>query len=318
MAAAAGALLIATYVVFVQTATGQRIENAALRGADQVAGADVSTADSALAGITVSSLAAVSALLVLVALLRRNLPLAAAVSVLIVGSSVISQVLKRFVLPRPELVPVTGDYTQNSFPSGHTTIAMSVLFALLLVVPYRFRGVAVFVGAHYAVAIGAQTITAKWHRLSDTLGADLVALMMACLVVAWLNRRGAVRPVAEPRYRWRVWLVGVPLAVAAAVALVLGLFLIVRSEIPARPDETLDYTMYLASHSLALAGSELCALVFWISLRRLDISAPLHRRPVPGEGHPVVGEASHGRRSEPGHGHRAVGGAPGPPDPGGP
>ncbi len=274
MAGAAGGLLAATYVVFVQTVTGQRIENAALRGADQVDGLDEAAADSALGGITPYSLAAVAAVLVGAALLRRNPRLAVAVSVIIVGSSAVTQVLKRFVLPRPELVPVTGDYSHNSFPSGHTTIAMSVLFALVLVVPYRYRGVAMFVGVAHAVAIGAQTITAKWHRLSDTLGADLVALLVACLVVAWLARRDAVEPVTGGRYRWRVWLVGMPLALTTVVALVLGLLVLVLSDVPARPDETLDYNMYLASHSLALAGSGLCALVFWAGLWRLDVRAP--------------------------------------------
>jgi membrane-associated phospholipid phosphatase len=273
---------MATYVLFVQTVTGQRIENGALRGADQVDGLDEAAADSALGDITVYSLTAVSAVLVGTALLRGNRRLAVAVAALVVGSSVITQVLKRFVLPRPELVPVTGDYTGNSFPSGHTTIAMSVLFALMLVVPYRFRGVAMWVGVLHAVAIGAQTITAKWHRLSDTLGADLIALLVACLVVAWLDRDGAVAPVVGGRYRWRVWLVGVPLGLTTAVALVVGLLVLVLSEVPSRPDETLDYNMYLASHSLALAGSGLCALVFWGALRRLDVRLPERSAAVSG------------------------------------
>ena len=118
-----------------------------------------------------------------IALIRRQIRLGiAAVSIIVIGQ-VITQVLKRFVLPRPGLVETTGGYTHNSLPSGHTTVAVTVLLALVPVVPYRLRGLTILVATPWAVAIAAYTITAKWHRFSDTLAADAVAL-----AVAWFTR----------------------------------------------------------------------------------------------------------------------------------
>ncbi|MBB3039672.1 phosphatase PAP2 family protein [Hoyosella altamirensis] len=263
-----------TYAVFVWTSRGHYIENAALRGADQVDAALVVEADSALNAITETSLAIVSFLVVAMALLRRRVDLAIAASAIIVGSSLITQVLKRFVLPRPELIEVTGPYTINSFPSGHTTIAMSVLFALLIVVPFKWRGVAMFFGAFFAVAIGAHTLTSKWHRFSDTLGADLVAFGIACLVTIALVQRGSLVRVTAGRYPLRVLFVVAPLALSTVVSLGLGMLLLLLSELPTAPDEVLDYNMYLALHGLAAGASGLTALAFWWSWRRIDVGSP--------------------------------------------
>jgi membrane-associated phospholipid phosphatase len=278
IAAAATVLLALTYWAAVWTVTGQRIENAALRGADQVAGQARLAASDELSWITLSSFALVSALLVLAAWWRGGLRLAVGVGIILAGSTVITQTLKRVVLPRPELVPVTGDYTHNSFPSGHTTIAMSALFALAVVVPHRWRGIAVAAGGAYAVAIGAQTVTAKWHRVSDTIGADLVALAVTCLVLAWLARRGSLHPVPERR-RLRVWTVGAALVVVTGLALAAGGTVLVLAEVPVAPDAVLDYNSYLASQSLALAGSGLAALVLWCSLHQLEVGPARPRTP---------------------------------------
>lgn len=263
-----------TYAAFVLTAPGQRIENAALRGADQEDAALVLESDAALNAITVSSLGAVSLFVVLIALVRKRVDLAVAAAVVIVGSSVITQALKRFVLPRPELAEVTGPYSSNSFPSGHTAIAMSVLFALLIVVPFAWRGLAMFLGAFYAIAIGAHTLTSKWHRFSDTLGADLVALGVACAVTVVLVKRGSLVRVRSGRYPLRVVFVVAPIAVGAAISLSLGALILVMGEHPTHPDEVLDYNMYLALHSLAAGASALTALVFWWSWRRIAAVGP--------------------------------------------
>lgn len=277
------AVLLASYGLAVLTRGGQALENAALRGADQVSDQDLSAADQALGDITVVSLAVAVALVALVALLRRRLDLAIAGVAIIVVGQVITQSLKRFILPRPSLVEVTGDYMHNSFPSGHTTIAMTVLFALLIVVPYRWRGFALLITLAWAVGIGAFTVTAKWHRVSDTIGADAVALLCACLASWWLSRRGSVRPYSGPPRRGRTVL-SVLLGVAAAGLLVLGAILWV---VPATrgvdfsvPNPVQDYTAYLGGHSLAAGFSALTALVFLLLWRRLDSATVVATRPA--------------------------------------
>ncbi|CAA0105093.1 Uncharacterised protein [Mycolicibacterium vanbaalenii] len=52
--------------------------------------------------------------------------------------------LKYHVLSRPELVAINGAFADNTLPSGHTTAAMPLLFAALIVMSNRFRGVAMF------------------------------------------------------------------------------------------------------------------------------------------------------------------------------
>ncbi|WP_328320536.1 phosphatase PAP2 family protein [Kribbella sp. NBC_00382] len=273
----AGAAVLAAaavYLLAVRTATGQTLENAVLRGADESYNHDATvTADDALAQITVYSLAAACVLIVLVGLNRRRLDLMIAAVGLIVAGQVVTQSLKRFILVRPELVDVTGDFKGNSLPSGHTTIAMTVLFAALIIVPYRWRGVTMFFVLPWAVGIGAYTMTAKWHRLSDTLAADAVALALACCASWWLLRRGSLRE-REGRRRYPLRVVFVSLWSLYAVGfLALGLILWIAPLVgeglttSARDNA---WTLYLGGTSLASAGSVVTALIFWASWRRLE------------------------------------------------
>ncbi|RKN68932.1 phosphatase PAP2 family protein [Microbacterium sp. CGR2] len=272
-AAAAVVVLVISYVLAVLTQGGQALENAALRGADQANSEELSAASQALGDITVVSLAVAATVVALIGLLRRRIDLAiAGVGVIVLGQ-VITQTLKRFVLPRPALVDVTGDFVHNSFPSGHTTIAMTVLFAALIVVPYRWRGVTLFLTLTWAVGIGAFTVTAKWHRLSDTLGADAVALLCACLASWWLARKGVIVPYTGPTRRGRIVL-GVLLSCAAVGFLALGAFLwmvpTLRGVDYSMPNEATDYTAYLGAHALAVGFTAVTALQFWALWHRLE------------------------------------------------
>lgn len=278
--------LAGVYITAVWTAHGQARENAALRGADQVSRQDFATASGALENITIYSLGLAIVLVALVALLRRRLDLAIAAVGIIVAGQVITQGLKRFVLTRPELVQVSGDYTANSFPSGHTTIAMTVLFAALIVVPYRWRGVTGLVLLGWALSIGAYTVTAKWHRVSDTVGADAIALLCGCLAAWWLSRRNGLRRYTGRAYPARVALISIVTAFTV-VSLAIGAFLWIvpamRGISGLTPNPADDYTIYLGANSLAAGFSGLAALVFWGLWHRLEVApAGTQRRAVQG------------------------------------
>ncbi|USX56082.1 phosphatase PAP2 family protein [Lentzea sp. HUAS12] len=267
--AAAGFVFAAVvYVLAVLTKAGQTIENAALRGADQD---DVSGTDAAwqsLGQITIYSLAAAVVAVALVGVLRKRWDLTIAAVGVIVAGQVVVQALKRFVLPRPALVEVTGDYAHNSLPSGHTTIAMTVLFAAVIVVPWKWRGVVLFFVLPWATAIGQYTLTAKWHRLSDTLAADGIALALAALAAWWLQRRGSLKPYTGPRRVGRVVLV-VFWSLGAAASLVLGAILwgfpLAREGLNAD-----EWVIYLGAGSFASAGSLLAALTYLACWRRIE------------------------------------------------
>ena len=113
----------------------------------------------------------------LIGFVRRRGDLAVAAAVMVAGANASTQLLKTH-LTRPEL---DGFPMPNSFPSGHTTAATSVAFALVLVLPAAFRGLVALIGAAYAAVIGVATVWAEWHRPSDTIAALLV-------VLAWPDR----------------------------------------------------------------------------------------------------------------------------------
>jgi membrane-associated phospholipid phosphatase len=275
--------LVAAYVGFVLTPGGQRFENAALAGAEQADPADRADALASLARISVYSLAVAVAIVFVIGLLRRRIDLAiAGVGVVAVALGV-TEVLKRYLLPRPELIAHDPRIAHNSFPSGHTTIAMSVLFGLLIVVPYRWRGFALFVSVFYAVGIGEETVTAQWHRLSDTIGGDMVALLVGCLAMAFIAHRSGVTRVPRRRFSPRLIFVVLPVAIAAVGTLVLGLFLGFAG-LPQNQVGTSDYDWmaYLVAQSVASGLSGLTALVYLGLLRRVSLgSTPSEQRPEP-------------------------------------
>ncbi|MFH9090909.1 phosphatase PAP2 family protein [Streptomyces sp. NPDC017673] len=275
-AAAAAALLAGVYTAFVRTATGQRWENAVLAGRreDETLAA-ARSANRMLDHITLSSLGVAVAVLVLIGLARRRFVLTV-VAVGTVGVSlVLAEVLKRFVLRRPDLVDAPERLLGNSFPSGHTTIAMSVLFGLTLVVPHRLRGVAVGVCALWATFVGAYTVAAGWHRPSDTIGADLLVLAVACALTALLARSGRVRPVADRPHPMRALFVIAPLCGVALAGLGSGGLLLVESMFRLPPgDPAVPRLAYAGGHALAAGASAAVTLVLLALLHRVDLDRP--------------------------------------------
>ncbi|MFD3509755.1 phosphatase PAP2 family protein [Nocardia sp. NPDC058666] len=272
LALAATVIAVLTYLLAVWTTTGQALENAALRGADQAATRDATSASQHLAQITVYSLVIAVVVIAAIGAVRRRVDLMVAGVGIIVTGQVVVQGLKRYILPRPELVEVTGHFAANSLPSGHTTIAMTVLFATLIVVPYRWRGLAMLVVLTWAISIGHYTLTAKWHRLSDTLAADAISLAIACVFSWWLVRRGSVR-----RYTGRAKVIPVVVTVvmagSALLTLTMGAVLwgvpLAEEGVHTVIDDD-EWNIYLGATAFASAGSVLTALTFLAAWRRLE------------------------------------------------
>ena len=273
-AVAVAALLLgsAVYLLAVRTRMGQAMEDAGLRGADQVDAELHRLALGLFETISVSSQVAAALIVGIIALLRRQLWLCVAGMAVIFGSQALTQVLKYHLLTRPDLGTAEGAHAENTLPSGHTTAAMSLLFAVLIVMPYRFRGVAMFFALTWAVGIGAYTVVLGAHRLSDTLAADAVALLVACAASLFLAYTGRVRAVVSPsaaRYTLRTVFV-VAVAVVGAVSLGLGFAAaieVVSARMNARPTE---WYLFLGSQWLAAAGSVAAALLFWWTWHRLE------------------------------------------------
>jgi len=214
----AGVLLAILYVV-VHTAWGQRLDVAALDGRTTRPLVLLATGR-LLDTISVASLTLLGAAARVIAGARGRIHLAITAAVVVLGANVSTQLLKRVVLSRLELV-ASDPLPTPSFPSGHTTVAASLALAFVLVVPARLRGMTAVCGVAYACLIGTGVVTAGWHRPSDVISVYLAVAVWTGLATAGLMRwRGLARDrdpdaVREPRISPRLARIG-------AVLLALG------------------------------------------------------------------------------------------------
>ena len=268
---------VATYWAAVRTASGQRWENAALAGRAGASPEALQTAQDRLDQLTVTMLAASIGALVVIGLVRRRPLLGLAAAGVVVGSLVLAEVLKRVVLTRPALVDAPGDIAHNSFPSGHTTIAVSLMVAAVLVVPYALRPLTALVVAAWGVGVSGYTVTAGWHRVSDTIGADLLVLGVACaaaLVLGLLGHSTEAVPTDRARAVLRSLLVA-PIALIAVVGLgvgvVLGAYSWHQLDDPGVAAATADHNAYLAAQSLSVGASAAAIVVLLVLLHRTSL-----------------------------------------------
>ena len=155
----------------------------------------------------------IGASLVAVALLRRRLARAAAVVALLVVTGLTTQVLKSS-LGHPRAGEILG-VELGSWPSGHSTAAMTLALCAVLVAPRALRGAVAAVGAAFALAVGLGVVVMEWHLPTDVAGGYLVAMGWMLLAVSALRRverpAAVVQDASWPALGW---------AAAAVVAFV--------------------------------------------------------------------------------------------------
>jgi hypothetical protein len=209
----------ALYAAAVGTARGQAVDTAGMEAASALLSSASRAAQVALDAVSVATLAAACLVVAAIAFARRRPSVAAGAIVLIVGANLTTQLLKNRVLSRPALAGEA--WFGNSFPSGHATVAMSVVCALILAAPAAWRNLVAWAGGCYAGGIGIATVVLSWHRPSDVLGGILVTGFWAGLVVlvGVLARSQEAGWTASAPDRP---LAGGPIVSAAAAATVLG------------------------------------------------------------------------------------------------
>lgn len=168
-----------------------------LMSAWQVSDATRLTTAHYLSVITVPSVALVLITCVVVAAVRRRVALAVGAATLISGATVTTQILKYQVFER---LPHAG---ANTLPSGHTTVAVSVCMAAMIVVPIGWRVFVAPVASGLSAAAGIATIIGSWHRPGDVIAALAVCtawLGVALIVIFLLQDRPprAQRPRVSP------------------------------------------------------------------------------------------------------------------------
>jgi membrane-associated phospholipid phosphatase len=195
-AAIAAALAAVVYVLLVHTSLGQRFDNAALIGSHEQRNSTRLFDESILERITGDSFAVVLTLIAVFGILRRRPRLGVGVAIAAAVAVIGTDLLRRVLLDRPQLVHSDVFYPLNTFPSGHTATALSCALALVVVSPPAWRGVSAVIAGSYAWFTASAVQTAGWHRPSDAIGAALLGFasvaLVAAIVAAW-------RPIGSGR-----------------------------------------------------------------------------------------------------------------------
>jgi membrane-associated phospholipid phosphatase len=138
------------------------------------------------------------AALVLAALARAKPRVAVAVAVVMAGAPLTAEALKP-ALAHPHVMVHGTRIGAASWPSGHSTAALTLVLCAVLVAPPAARLAAAIIGAAYAAAVGVLLLVLAWHMPSDVLGGYLVATLWFTLALAWLRlseRRSPAQPPA--------------------------------------------------------------------------------------------------------------------------
>jgi membrane-associated phospholipid phosphatase len=158
-------------------------------------------------------------LCIALALARRRGWRALAVTCLLAVTGATTQLLKH-ALAQPRLEHwLPEQVATNSWPSGHSTAAMTLALCAILVAPPALRASAAMLGGAFAVGVGYAVLVLGWHYPSDVLGGFLVAGLWTSLAVAVLHRVEAPEPARRP-----LWepLAGLAAGAGVVAAVVLG------------------------------------------------------------------------------------------------
>jgi len=256
LAVVAAAMVAVVYILAERTTWGQRLDSTALQGRRALDPRAVHAAARLLTTIDVASLALIGGAIVIVALVRGHPRLAVGAGTLIAGSVLTSELLKHAVLTRPELGITDALGTKATYPSGHTTVAMSLGIAAMLVAPRRWRVAVGLVGAAYASAIGIAVVATANHRPSDPIGAAFVVTAWTAAIAALLvvpDRRRDRDPSVK-RAPSLIVLGGLMLIVTAFVGLAATIVAIRRNRL-----DTIELGGAFLTASTAIAGTVLLA-----------------------------------------------------------
>ena len=153
------------------------------------------------------------------ALARQRGWRALAVACLLAVTGVTTQLLKH-ALARPHLEHwLPEQVATSSWPSGHSTAAMTLALCAILVAPPALRASAAMLGGAFAVGVGYAVLVLGWHYPSDVLGGFLVAGLWTSLAVALLHRVEAPEPARRPVWEPRA---GLTVGAGVVAAVVLG------------------------------------------------------------------------------------------------
>ena len=169
---------VASYVLGVRNAVGQRAEESVLDAAEFTF-----TPPPPLNLVSIPTVAIALVIVGLIAWVSHGFRRALVVTAIPAVAILAAQLLKLRLLTRPELFELDA---ANTFPSGHMTVFAAITSALIWAVPSRVRAFVVLGGAVLIAAVGWQLLAYGWHRPSDVYGG--IALAVAAFAFAALIR----------------------------------------------------------------------------------------------------------------------------------
>lgn len=195
LAAAGFSGLLVTAYIALRTSQGVRLDNAAGDAVSSPARV-LSRLYEGLSGVSVGSVALSLLACVILAVMRRRLDLALGAMIIIGGADLTTQILKKDLFRRIDI-----GQGPNSLPSGHTTVALSIALAAVMVAPSAWRSMVSIGVTATAALVGVSLVLGRWHRPSDVLAATCVCVVWAAvgMLAAALVRHGppAVAPQAS-------------------------------------------------------------------------------------------------------------------------
>ena len=166
------------YFFAVRTRAGQRLDASAVRLRSVLPKSQFIFAVRMHDWVSVASIAFLGGAIVLIAFVRRRPRQAFASGVIMVGSMFTSEITKH-TWPRPARGIADSLGPDNTFPSGHTTVAMALAVGALVVASSASRRRVAPLSALFATAVGSSLVATASHRPSDIMGAVVV-------VVGWV------------------------------------------------------------------------------------------------------------------------------------
>jgi membrane-associated phospholipid phosphatase len=208
VAAACVALFVLLLNLAYFVADTRSLDAAALHGFTTLGGPTINTVAAAFASLCNPFPYAIAVIAVIAyALVRRGLRTAAAVTLLLGGANVSSQLLKPLLAHHRELYYShwhLNNIQDAAFPSGHATAAMSISLALLMVAPRAYRPLVAVLGTLFTLGISFSILILSWHFPSDIVGGYLAATSWGLLTLAALRfaserwpREGTMRQAAR-------------------------------------------------------------------------------------------------------------------------
>jgi membrane-associated phospholipid phosphatase len=183
-----------------------------------------------------------------IALARGRARVAVAIPLLFVATGATTESLKHLLASqRFDEWLGNAQIAAASWPSGHSTAAMTMALCAVLAAPPRLRPTVAAVGGAFAVAVAYAILTLAWHFPSDVFGGYLVSatyVLLAVSAIAFSERRWPSRRGVEAGSR--------PVDVVPALGIALAGAGIAAGVVIARPQALLDYA---ATHTTFVAGA---------------------------------------------------------------